>query len=558
MRNRFSLSAGLISFLFLSSYALAAEDFSEMEKQMDAFVEKFQVVPEMGIAVGIVRGQDLVYFKGYGYRDREKKLPVTANTRFAIGSVTKNFVSTSFALLQEQNKLQFQDRVQTILPDFQLELPAVAEQVTFEDIFSHQVGLPRHDLLWYFTPFTANELFPKLRFLETDKRQGMGFRSGKTQYNNLMFMVAGEALEKVSGKQWTNFVKDSLLDPLEMKDTTFSIQGFEGGESALGYSKDEYLPYKSLDSVGPAGSINSTVNDMAKWVAFHLTGSTKSAPLLSRESLENLQKSRSTLGGGQMQMGYGLALMVSKVGDHEVIHHGGNIDGFSAMMAFVPKQNLGIVILTNQNGAGNFQYPLQIKEKEGAPPVSLFPYLILENLLPKSKGSELEVGSIRSSFEKISTKNVVSSLESALNVDFLLDLQSPRFQDQNLSWKGPSWNLELNVPYNVSTPESPESPKPSPAPIFDAVFFETAYGRLELREGKTGEQIFQYYNAILEMKPTDKENIFELHMPSGGGKLGMQVEVVRVGSQVESILVPFEPAVRPLRFVKNTASRARE
>lgn len=539
------LSLFLFVAIFASEPTLAIasnstpNEFSNLEKQMDAFVEKFQMVPEMGIAVGIVRGQELVYFKGYGYRDREKKLPVTVNTRFAIGSVTKNFVSTSFALLQQEGRLRFSDPVRTILPDFELELSEVAKQATFEDIFSHQVGLPRHDFLWYFTPFSASELFQKLRHLENDKREGMGFRSGKMQYNNLMFMVAGLALEKIVAKTWTNYVRDSFLLPLEMNDTTFSIDGFTGGESALGYAREEALPYKSLDSVGPAGSINSTIKDMAKWVAFHLSGSTKNGQLLSQESLENLHKSRSSMGVGGIQLGYGLALMVSKVGDHEVIHHGGNIDGFSAMMAFVPKQNVGIVVLTNQNGAGNFQYPIQVKEKEGQPAISLFPYLILENLLPKSESSGAAID-----------KNVASSL--------LSNLDSPSANFDSIS-KSKTFFLPLDLQAPVALPTSPGGPSQDPSapqpssPIFTGSFYEPAYGKLELRSGEKGEQIFHYYNAIFEMKASGKENVYDLHLLNGGGSTGLKVEVSKVGAQVESILVPFEPAVRHLRFVSETS-----
>ncbi len=501
----------ILLLLLAQSFALAGEDFSVLEKKMDAFVEKYQPAPNTGIAVGIVRGPELIFFKGYGFRDREKKLPVTLDTRFAIGSVTKNFLSTSMALLEERAQLELAAPVRRYLPTFQLENEEIAKQVTSVDILSHQVGLPRHDLLWYLTPFQTPELFQKLPYLEMDKREGMGFRSGKTQYNNLMFMTAGILLEQVSGKAWQKFVQENFLNSLQMQDTTFDLSGFAAANVALPYAKETKLPYKALDQIGAAGSMNSTVKDMAKWVSLHLAGGEISGQrLIARESLEKLYQPRSRLGAGPLAMEYGLAFMISKIGENRVIHHGGNIDGFSAMVGFAPEKNIGVVVLVNQDGAGNFQYPLLVDAGKDMPPVALFPYLILEHFLSPPMG----------------TSEIYS--QSALN-DMAIFLERGGSGVRSAGFIGPDGNMV-------------------------GEFYELAYGKLRLFVGDKGQQLLDYYGNIFELRATAEENKFSVHLPESGEASGMVAEVVRIGSRVESVLMPFEPAVRPIRFIANPTS----
>lgn len=486
----------ILSLLFCLAAFAADLRLNELEPKLDAFVKDFQPVENTGIAVGIVKDGELVFFKGYGYRDREKKLPVTEHTVFAIGSATKTFVSTSLAMLQEEGKVDFNAPVREYLPGFALENAEVAAQANLNDLLSHQVGLPRHDLLWYLTPFSTLDLFSKLKYLEMDKNPGMGFRSGKMQYNNLMFMTAGMVLEKVAGESWQRFVADRILRPLDMRETSFTVTGFDREDAALPYAKDALLPYKALDSVSAAGSINSSVSDLAKWVSFHLG---KGRGLIRPESLSELSVRRSADSepARGIDMGYGLGMMLTAIGDKVVSYHGGNIDGFSALVSFLPEDGLGVIVLVNQNGASNFEFPFMVKQGDKA--IALFPRIIYDHLL--------------------SLKGVPPALGT--------------LEDLNKA---------------VAKLRLPELSLSSPMQMFGLVgapsggnFDHPAYGTISLVSEFDGSLSLNYYGNIFPLTPAAEPGKYE--------SAGIPVEIEREGEKLTAVSVGFEPAVKPIRFV---------
>jgi CubicO group peptidase (beta-lactamase class C family) len=499
--------------LFVASWAQASfaatPDFSALEPKIDAFVEKFQPVPGTGVAVGIVKGRELVYFKGYGYRDREKKLPVTSKTTFAIGSVTKSFLATALAVLAEEEKVDFAAPVQSYLPGFKLEQEEATRSANLRDILSHQIGLPRHDFLWYFTPFSTNELFDRLGFLEMRKDPGYGFRSGLLQYNNLMFMTAGLVLEKQSGIAWPDYVSHRILQPLGMSQTNFTIEALAlAAEPALAYLQGTALPYKSLEEVGAAGSMNSTPEDLAKWVGLHLNRGVDpdGKAIVSTNALLKLYEKHSEAPSkdGNVSLGYGLGMMLSEVAGRKVVWHGGNIDGFSAHVSFLPEEDLGLIILVNQNGAANFQFPVNVKQ-EGQPDTALLPYLIYDHLL----GNNVSVG------------KPSANLESAL-AEFNFDFSSPA-----------TTAVTANEFLLASSAEETK---------YLGEFSERAYGDLSVVALAGGGIALNYYGAELPLRATGVENQFEVVAA------GMVVNFEFTDRAVSAVKVPFEPAVNPIRF----------
>lgn len=489
----------LLSLLFcLIAFASPADlRLGELEPKLDAFVKNFQPVENTGIAVGIVKGGELVFFKGYGYRDREKKLPVTEHTVFAIGSATKTFLSTSLAMLQEEGKVDFGAPVRNYLPGFSLESEEVAAQATLNDLLSHQVGLPRHDLLWYLAPFSTLDLFAKLKYLELDKRPDMGFRSGKMQYNNLMFMTASLLLEKAAGESWQRFVADRILQPLGMKETSFSLTGFDREDAALPYANDSLLAYKGLDSVSAAGSMNSSVSDLAKWVSFHLNAG---QGLMRPESLAALSVRRSdgSIPERGIDLGYGLGMMLTAVGDKVVSYHGGNIDGFSSFISFLPEAGLGVIVLVNQNDTPNFQYPMAVKQ--GGQTIALFPRIIYDHFLG------------------LAEKPALGSMEELKSA--LADL---RVQEMAFSKAAPVFTL-------VSAASGGNLSHP-------------AYGTISLVTEFDGSLSLNYYGNIFPLKPTGEAGKYE--------SSGIPVEIEREGEKLTAVSVGFEPAVKPIRFVRS-------
>jgi len=319
-----------------------------------------------GLALAVVRDGKLVLAEGYGYRDLEKKVPVDAETLFAIGSSSKAFTTAALGMLVDEGKLEWDKPVRTWIPDFALHDPFATERMTPRDLVCHRSGLPRHDLLWYGSNATRAELVSRLG----DLAPSADFRT-RWQYQNLMFMTAGYLVEKVSGKTWEDFVRERLFAPLGMSASDLSIAQMETVDNrALGYKQQdeeegggiEQVPYRVVDAVAPAGSINSNVVDMAKWVQFQLgDGTWEGKTLLSRATLDELHRPVIVLdGGGAISslladedlpfVMYALGWFVQPYRGHLVVHHGGNIDGFSAFVTMLPKEKDGLVILTNLNG----------------------------------------------------------------------------------------------------------------------------------------------------------------------------------------------------------------
>lgn len=332
-----------------------------------AALETFRVP---GAAVAIVKDGEVVHAKGFGVRNRETDAPMTPETAMPIGSATKAFTSLLIGLLVEDGSLDWNEPVRTWLPDFRLQNDFATEEMTPVDLLTHRSGLPRHDLLWYGSDASREELYHRLRHLEPSASFRASF-----QYNNLMYMTAGFLAGVVTGSSWEELVRERLVEPLGMTRTTLSIRELrEAPEAAVGYREDEPggegpgargplvpMDYRELEAIGPAGSINSTARDMARWVLLQLNGGElEGTRLVSEPTVQKTHTPEIVVEGGifsvllkQPEMPYlmyGLGWFVQPYRGRKMIHHGGNIDGFSALVSFLPDDDVGIVVLTNRNG----------------------------------------------------------------------------------------------------------------------------------------------------------------------------------------------------------------
>ena len=244
-----------------------------------------------GLAVAIVQDGEVVLAKGYGVRDVAGNLPVTPDTLFAIGSSTKAFTVMSLAVLVDDGKLDWDTPVQAYLPRFALQDECASAGMTPRDLVTHRSGLPRHDLVWYNAPLTRAELFERLRYLEPNA----GFRS-KWQYQNLMFLTAGYLAGEVSGRSWEDLVRARIFDPLGMTSSNFSVlESRKTADFAKPYTRKEKktseIPFRNIDVVGPAGSINSNLNDMARWLKLQLSdGSLGGRRVVGAANLEQMHE----------------------------------------------------------------------------------------------------------------------------------------------------------------------------------------------------------------------------------------------------------------------------
>jgi CubicO group peptidase (beta-lactamase class C family) len=330
----------------------------------DAFVEqalKGWKVP--GVAVAVVKGDKVILLKGYGFRDVEKQLPVTPQTLFAIGSITKSFTVTTLGMLMDEGKVDWDEPVRTVFPKFKMYDPVLTEQMSVRDLITHRSGLPRHDSVWYTSDFSREDLVSRLQYLEPNKPLRSTF-----QYNNLMFMTAGYIAGQLNGTTWEDAVRARIFGPLGMSATNFSELATQNApDFAEPYRKGSDLkaevkriPFDAQcpDScaLGPAGEINSNVMDLSKYVMFHMNkGKSGGKQLLSENNSVQMQIPQMTIAGAPdfpelSETSYGMGFFISAYRGHKSVDHGGNIDGFSAFLSFLPGDQIGVVVLSNLDG----------------------------------------------------------------------------------------------------------------------------------------------------------------------------------------------------------------
>jgi CubicO group peptidase (beta-lactamase class C family) len=365
MRKRFSAAMVLLIILFLYLPLSAQGHLSR--KEFRKFVYRAMDVWKVpGAAVGVIYKGNVLLAEGYGFRDVEKKLPANRHTIFAIGSSTKAFTTLAMGILVDEGKLDWDRPVKHYLPDFRMYDPYVSEHMTPRDLVIHNSGLPRHDLMWYGSNRTRKELYDLLHYLEPSK----GFRAAY-QYQNLMYMTAGYLVGRITDSSWENVVQKRILDPLGMTGTNFSVSVSQTGDNyALPYEEEDDrikpVPFypgfsEAHANVGPAGSINSNITDLLKWVKLHLRqGKWKDLRIINESTLQQIHTPRVIPGGITAALlsdfkefsypTYGMGWFIQHFRGHKILHHGGNIDGFSAMVSFMPGNNSGVVVLTNKGG----------------------------------------------------------------------------------------------------------------------------------------------------------------------------------------------------------------
>jgi CubicO group peptidase (beta-lactamase class C family) len=308
-----------------------------------------------GCAVALVKGDEVVFCEGLGFRDAARKDPVSKDTLFAIGSCTKAFTALALAYLVEEGKLDWDTPVRTYAPDFRLKDQIATEQMTPRDLLTHSSGLPRHDLVWYGATHSRADLWDRLRFLDGNA----GFRA-RWQYQNLMYLAAGHLMERISGKPWEHHMAWKIFRMIGMKRSNLSVVESQKSEDFARPCAEidgavREVPFRNIDAIGPAGSINSTSADMAQWVRLHLGGAPDGQQPISRATLAELHRPRMVMPDVSQDLeitnpAYALGWTVDSYRGRMRVQHGGNIDGFSAMVSLIPKDKVGAVVLANLDG----------------------------------------------------------------------------------------------------------------------------------------------------------------------------------------------------------------
>ena len=310
-----------------------------------------------GVTIAVVEKNKVIYTGGFGYRDYEKKLPVTENTLFAIGSCTKAFTASMLGMLEKEGKVNIDKPVRDYLPELVFKNDYTNKHATLRDMMCHRTGLPRHDYSWYGSTASRNELLERVRYQEPTYELRERY-----QYNNFMFMAQGIVIEKITGKSWEENIQERIFKPLGMNKTNVSVIEMEkSADRSLAYSsankKIKAIPYRNIDAIGPAGSINSCAKDMANWLITWINdGKFNGKEIIPSSYRVQAITSQISPGGGlpgsenpDLHMsGYGLAWGMSSYRGHYRVEHSGGIDGFITSTSFFPSDSIGIFVVSNQ------------------------------------------------------------------------------------------------------------------------------------------------------------------------------------------------------------------
>jgi CubicO group peptidase (beta-lactamase class C family) len=356
----------LIPFLFIavSSFSQISpfqKKFPLVDRYIDSLLKDWNIP---GLALGIVYKDQLIYAKGYGYRDLEKKLPVNATTLFPIASNTKLFTATAAAMLADEGKLSLDKPVRTYMPSLIFNNDELNTKATLRDMLSHRTGLPRYDGIWVASPFNRKETAAKVAYMKPQ----LGLREGYI-YNNMMFAASGSVMEAVTGKSWEEIIRQKIFQPLNMNVSCFTNEDMiQKNNYSLSYfepdSTRRLLPFMYVaqsDALGPAGTIKSNVEDMSHWMIAQLNhGKYKGVQTIPinviKETLvPNAIADRQGKWDEQSNSLYALGRTIQSYKGYKIASHTGSIDGFYSNLTFIPGEHIGIFIVHNSSPAGSLR-----------------------------------------------------------------------------------------------------------------------------------------------------------------------------------------------------------
>lgn len=371
MRFRANRIAVILALLFLAAASALAE--TAPPPDLDAWVARAMKEFEVpGIALAIVRDGEVVATRGYGLRKLGQPQPVDEHTLFGIASNTKAFTAAALAMLVDDGKISWDDPVTKHLPAFQLHDPYVSRELTVRDLLCHRsgLGLGAGDLLyWPDSDFTRDQVLAAARYI----RPASSLRS-RYAYSNLMFVVAGQIVPAVTGKSWDDFVRERILMPLGMKETTITSLGFRAGDNVAsphsrGWRHDGPLEPEAMtrdDTWAAAAGIKSSVTDLSKWVIAQLNGGkldngrrlfseSAAGEMWSPQTVIRITEPAAPLKATKPNFSaYGLGWGLRDYRGRKIVSHGGGLTGMVTAVLMVPEEKLGIVVLTNQEVSGAY------------------------------------------------------------------------------------------------------------------------------------------------------------------------------------------------------------
>jgi CubicO group peptidase (beta-lactamase class C family) len=323
---------------------------------IDAYIEQGMATWSIpGLAIAIVQDDEVVFARGYGVQKLGEEARVDENTLFGVASTTKAMTAAALAMLVDEGRISWDDRVVDHLPDFRLSDPWATSQATIRDLLSHRVGVGRitGNRIQFMTHEPRSEIMHRMRHHEFEQP----FRAGNV-YSNVMYMVAGEIIPAVTGMKWDDFLMERIFRPIGMHRSNTSITMIGDRENAAWphqeiEGKVVAIPRRNFDNVGPSASVNTSAREMAEWMRLQLgePGVHDGNRLISVEQMyemhqaQNVVRTADPISGSLSSYGLGWSLRDHR--GHRIAQHGGASDGMNTNLVLVPGSNLGVVVMTN-------------------------------------------------------------------------------------------------------------------------------------------------------------------------------------------------------------------
>ncbi|MGH9840180.1 MAG: serine hydrolase [Blastocatellia bacterium] len=330
-------------------------------KLLEAWVESQMAYRgQPGMSIGIVYDQKLIWVRGFGHADVEKKIAATPATIYRMASVTKTFTATAIMQLRDAGKLSLDDPVVKHLPWFKIKSPFPgAPAITIRHLLTHTSGLPREAAF----PYWMENNFPTIEQIKkTLPAQEAAFApETRWKYSNLALALAGEIVAAVSGEAYDVYVRKHILEPLGMSDSTMLFPEAHRGRLAVGYGrrmpegKREIRPYMDCKGITPAANLSSTVEDLARYLAFQMSDGKAVLKASTLHEMHRIHWLRPDWKGGA-----GIGFAISRVGERTVVGHGGSLAGYRTQISFSPEEKLGVIVLTNSDDGNPGFYVNQI------------------------------------------------------------------------------------------------------------------------------------------------------------------------------------------------------
>ena len=472
-------------------------------------VEQLAAWEVPGCAVAAVQGGQVVLAAGWGLRDLAAKLPVTSDTLFAIGSTTKAFTAATIGALVDDGLLEWERPLRDYVPELRLSDPMVTDRLTVVDLLSHRSGLPRHEMVWLPHPDRSRaEIVRRVRFLPLSKDLRQAF-----QYCNLGYLMAGYAVDVLSGTPWEDCVRSRLLAPLGMGRSNLSAVDMSADpDHATAYERRQGVvvpvPPRPVTALAPAGAINSCAADMARWLLAQLGGgqvdgrAVMSSGTVARQHEPSIVLPEDRTFPASTRHAYGLGWLIGRYRDHRLLEHSGGIDGFQTECVLLPDDGIGVTVMTNTSSSAM------------APVVA---YRVLDELL---------------------------GLEP---LDWF-SIFKPRFDTIMAGMR------EARAARHVV----PDAPLPRPLDAYAGEYQHPGYGTLTIAlEDGTLRPRLGTMDISLAHRHYDTFDL-EWHELGDQSHLFPLMFLSDPDGDITALTVPFEPSVEPLRFDRRPDTRAQD